>query len=358
MNIHSLGWDTYVTNTGADTSAFSNVAIGRVIAENKNNWIVSTDQGECQAIISRNFTLKNPVPKAGDWVTYQQIENDNAKLRITSVLPRFSTLSRSNPSPEAKSQDQILAVNVDIACIVQGLDANFNENRLERYLVMIQQGGAKPGIILNKTDLAQDIASVRESMQKRFNHIPVFFISAQTGQGIRELAESFVPGKTMAFLGSSGVGKSTLLNALLGSNTQTTAAVREQDSRGRHTTTRRELFILPHGSMVIDTPGMRELQISADTENVKDVFARINALAKQCEFPDCDHEHSKGCVILKAVETGELNTESYKSFIKLRREAEFNESKDRVAYQQTKKQFWKSINKFQKLRIKLEDKEL
>ena len=361
MSIRSLGWERYVANSNADANAFTGKTIGRVTAENKTNWIVGTDEGEHTAVILRNFTRANPVPKTGDWVAYDPIENDKGKILITAVLPRFSTLSRitpkANPNPDAPDISQIIAVNVDTAFIIQGLDNNFNEKRIERYLVMVRQGNAKPAIILNKTDLAQNIDATKQAMSERFPDVPVFFISATTGQGTETLAHAIEPEETVTFLGSSGVGKSTLLNALLGADIQSTGAVREQDSRGRHTTTRRELFVLPSGGIVIDTPGMRELQISADTEQVEGVFNTINALAQQCRFPDCDHERSQGCAIRNAVARGDISEETYKSFIKLRREAEFNESKDSVQYQQAKKQFWKTVHKSLKLRNEFEHKD-
>ena len=361
MSIQSLGWDRYLARSKADAKDFDTSSIGRVTAENKNNWIVGTNAGERLAVILRNFTLANPIPKVGDWVIFNEVENDKEKILITKVLPRFSTLSRITPKTHqgiaAPDIDQIIGVNIDTAFIVQGLDANFNENRIERYMVMIRQGNASPAVILNKTDLAQNPDEVRRSMEKRFPDVPVFFMSATTGQGVAELANTITPGQTVTFLGSSGVGKSTLLNALLGSEIQATGEVREKDSHGRHTTTRRELFVLPGKGIVIDTPGMRELQISADTSAVESVFSRINALARLCKFPDCDHEHSKGCAVLKAIETGELPEESYRSFIKLKREAKFNESKDSVQYQQEKKQFWKTVHKSLKLRNEFEHRE-
>ena len=361
MSTQSLGWERYLINAGADAKTFAQQAVGRVTAENKNNWIVGTDSGEYIAVILRNFAPANPIPKAGDWITFSKVENDKEKILITAVLPRFSTLSRitpkANPNPDAPDVKQILAVNVDTAFVVQGLDANFNPNRIERYLVMIRQGGTKPAIILNKTDIAQNMDAVKQAMRERFSGVPIFFISATTGRGTQELARAIAPGETVTFLGSSGVGKSTLLNALLGADIQATGAVRDKDSKGKHTTTRRELFVLPNGGIVIDTPGMRELQISADTGQVADTFGQIDRLARQCRFSDCDHEQSKGCAIRDAVARGDVPEALYKSFIKLRREAEFNESKDSVQYQQTKKQFWKSIHKSLKLKNDFDHKE-
>ncbi len=348
-----FGWENYKkrifaqADVAAGLSLPEQTQLARVTAENRGNWTIGTVSGELLGVILRNFTRSNLLPKVGDWVVYKSLP-DKERVLIEKVLPRFSQLSRKDPKPGEAVEEQVLAVNVDKVFLVQGLDNNFNLNRLERYLVAVQQAGAEPAIVLNKTDAAQGLDDLKQEAGERLPGIKIFFVSAKTGAGMKELKDSLGLGETVVFLGSSGVGKSTLINWLLSSLVQETKEVRGKDSKGRHTTTRREMFILPGGGIVIDTPGMRELQLWAGKEAVTETFEDIRKLIRNCRFADCTHgDKAKGCAVRQALENGELAEERYNSFIKLLKETEFQDNKENPVYQKGKKEFWKKINKQQ-----------
>jgi ribosome biogenesis GTPase len=248
--------------------------------------------------------------------------------------------------------------------LVQGLDNNFNFNRLERYLTMVRDGNVEPVIVFNKTDAADNLDSLMGLARDRFKNTKTFFVSAKTDEGMKNIKNAIRAGETVVFLGSSGVGKSTIINRLSETILQATGEVREKDSKGRHTTSRREMFILPaisaesgreRGGIVIDTPGMRELQVLVSQESVDDVFEDFEKLGKGCRFTDCDHETSKDCAILAKLKTGEIVSERYKSFLKLRREARFIGSKGDPEQERAKRSFWKKVNKSLKTRGKSEE---
>lgn len=352
--LNNFGWKNYKRRIDAVLSWPKNAQLARVTTENRGNWVLGTAQGEIFGVILRNFTRDNLLPKVGDWVVYKDLQ-DKERVLIEKVLPRFSQLSRKYPKPGEALEEQILAVNVDKVFLVQSLDNNFNLNRLERYLVAVQQAGAEPAIVLNKTDVAKGLEGLMQEASERLPGIKIFFVSAKTSAGMKELEDSIASGETAAFLGSSGVGKSTLINRFLSSAIQKTKEVRDEDSKGRHTTTRREMFVLPSGGIVIDTPGMRELQILAGEEAVIDAFADIREFTRSCRFFNCTHsEKAKDCAVRQALESGKLSRERYNSFIKLLKETEFQENKDNPAYQKGKKEFWKKINKEQNKKYKYE----
>ena len=343
--LNNLGWENYKRRVGVALSLPKQAQLARVTVENRGNWVLGTAQSEIFGIILRNFTRDNLLPKVGDWVAYKDLQ-DKERVLIEKVLPRFSQLSRKDPKSGEAIAEQILAVNVDKVFLVQSLDNNFNLNRLERYLVAVQQAGAEPAIVLNKADIAEGLEDLRRKSNARLPGVKIFFVSAKTGAGMKKLEDSIAPGETVVFLGSSGVGKSTLINRFLSFAIQETKEVRGKDSKGRHTTTRREMFVLPNGGIVIDTPGMRELQILAGEEAVVDAFADIRELTLRCRFLNCTHsEKSKDCVVRQALASGKLAKERYNSFIKLLKETEFQENKDSPAYQKGKKEFWEKVKK-------------
>ncbi|KKT86475.1 MAG: hypothetical protein UW85_C0001G0023 [Parcubacteria group bacterium GW2011_GWA1_Parcubacteria_45_10] len=345
------GFENYKNKIGGELGVKEEL-IGRVAVENRKNWILYTAFGEVEGIILKSFSRKSAMPKTGDWVLFKKLKGEK-KVLLEKVLPRFSKISRKDPKPGQAIEEQVIAANIDKAFLVQGLDNNFNLNRLERYLVAVRDGGVEPVVVFNKLDLnAGD--SVLRKIKTRLAKEKVVLTSAKTGAGLKELAGLMKPGETAVFIGSSGVGKSSIINRFLKETVLPTKEVRGKDSKGRHTTTKRELFVLPEGFLVIDTPGMRELQILASLDSVSDFFEEIEKMSSNCQFSDCDHQSSKGCAILKAVENKELSFERYKSWLKLKSEARFVEQKKSLDYQREKKQFWKKVNKDFKTKEKLE----
>lgn len=258
---------------------------------------------------------------------------------IVEVLPRRSKLSRKKPGKE--NCEQTLAANIDICFVVSGLDRDYNPRRFERYLILVFESQARPVIILNKADLRMDIAAVVARTEQVAPGVPVLAMSALEGWGIEALLRQIVRGETAALIGSSGAGKSTIMNRLLGEDRQQVSEVRASDRKGRHTTTRRELFLLPDGWLLIDLPGLRELQLWADPEQIDQTFADIAELAAQCRFRDCTHREEPGCAVrVASVDPGRLA-----SFHKLGRElAYLDRQSDGHLARETKRR-WKSVHK-------------
>ena len=254
----------------------------------------------------------------GDWVA---VRSDQDRAGIHAVLPRTSAFVR--PATGETSEEQILAANVDTALLVAGLDHDFNPRRIERYVASAWESGAQPVLVLNKADIVSDLDEWVARAAAIAPGVPVVALSAQTGVGLEQLASWVGPGRTVVLLGSSGVGKSTLVNALLGENRQATGEVRADDSRGRHTTTARELLVLPGGGVLIDTPGIRALKLAAGEESMAGAFADIESLAAACRFRDCRHEGEPGCAVTAAVATGTLDRARLLSWYKLEREAKW-----------------------------------
>ena len=301
---------------------------GRISVENREQYLVLTAEGEVSAAVTGKllYTVDAPsdLPKVGDWVVITLYEPEQ-KAVIHAVLPRQSRLSRKTAN--RKSEEQIIVANIDMIFVVQSLDHNFNLSRLERYLVQVRDGGAQPVIILNKADLCPEPAEKIGQVRAIAPDATILSTSAKTEDGVAAVQAFLRPGLTYAFVGSSGVGKSTLINRLIGANTLKTAAVREKDSKGGHTTTRRELIPLDNGAILIDTPGMRELALWDSGEGLDDTFADILQLAQQCRFADCRHISETGCAVREAVEQGALSAERYKNYTKLLRETAYLDSK-------------------------------
>lgn len=294
-------------------------SIGRVISIKGFKYYLMTKNNDLETELSGKLlygTEPEDLPKVGDWVTFLDYGESGY---IISVLPRVNALARKNPGN--KAERQILATNIDYALIVQGLDRDFNLMRLERYLTQISACKIDPIIVLNKVDLTENREVHREEICKLRRDCPIFFCSTVTGEGIENLRGTLEPFKTYIMVGSSGVGKSSLMNALMGTDMQRIRAVSSFNFKGTHTTTSRDLFKLPGGSLLIDTPGMREFGLTDDDgdENIN-LFPAIEAFAQACRYSDCQHIHDSGCAVIAAVRTGNLDNQVYESYLKLIKE--------------------------------------
>ena len=319
----------------------------RVVAAHRASWIIATHAGEREAVIAGRLRHEAlgpaDLPAVGDWVVAAVEPDHHGPTVIRAILAR-RTVFRRGAEDGHTIDEQVLAANVDVAIVVAGLDGDFNLRRLERYLAVAYAGGATPVVVLNKTDVAADLAGLRAAAVSVAPGTEGHAISALTGDGVAGLASRHLgPGRTAVVLGSSGVGKSTLVNALLGHEHLRTQAVRRDDSRGRHTTTHRELVHLPGGALLIDTPGIRSLGVAGAAVGLDPAFSDITDLAAQCRFTDCGHDREPGCAIRAALDEGRLSHDRLMSHRKLVREAaHVARSGDRLL-REAERRRWKAI---------------
>ena len=298
--------------------------IGRVITEHKERYIVRTNKGEFEAEITGNirFTAENrsDYPAVGDWVVVKVYESVLAIIH--EILPRKSVLERQ--AAGKMGEKQVIAANIDYAFIVQSADRDFNINRIERYLTICHSAGIEPIIILSKTDLVleTELNDLLAEINSRIKNVEVIPVSNQTRSGYDKFESRLVKGKTYCFLGSSGVGKSTLINNLSGRKIMKTAPLSTSTKKGKHTTDHRELIVLENGSILIDNPGMREVGIADDNGGLETTFDMITRLSANCMFTDCTHTNEKGCAVIEAVEKGLISLASYENYLKMEREKE------------------------------------
>ena len=325
------------------------LGIGRVVAEHKERYLVRTMQGEVEAEISgtMRFTAKDreAFPAVGDWVALTTHDLDTAVIH--DILPRFSTLKRQAVGQFGAVQ--IIATNIDYAFLVQAADRDFNINRLERYLTLCYSSNVKPLIVLTKTDLIEEpqINALIDRIKTRIKNVPIIPISSETKQGYETIEGMIERGKTYCMLGSSGVGKSTLVNNLSGKALMKTAATSQSTNKGKHVTSHRELILLENGGILIDNPGMREVGI-ADTESgLETTFNSIVSLADNCRFKDCTHTVEKGCAVLEAIEKGTLDKASYENYLAMQKEKTYFESTVEEKRQKDK-DFGKMIKRYKK----------
>lgn len=326
MDLRKLGWDDYFEKIFSPLKS-SGYSVGRVTIENRERYQVATEIGECPAEVTGKFMFSADssaeFPKVGDWVAVTLFESEQ-KAIIHEVLPRKTKFSRKVAGNTF--EEQVIAANLDVIFIVQSLDENYNLRRLERYLVMVHENRVAPVVVLNKTDLCPEFAERATAVRNRMPELLVVSVSAKSNFGIDVLKSLIRDGLTVAFIGSSGVGKSSLINRLIGEEVLKTTEVREADSRGRHTTTRRQLIVLPDGGCLIDTPGMRELQLWHAEEGLDETFSDIDRLAANCHFSDCTHTSEIKCAVLAAVASGELPEGRYQNYLKMRKELAHLES--------------------------------
>lgn len=328
--------------------------LGRVALEHKRMYRVWTENGEPLCEVSGKFTYtasgREDYPAVGDWVVLQERINEN-RGTIHAILPRSSKFSRK--SAGRVTEEQIVASNVDTIFLVNSLNEDLNLRRIERYLLLTWESGANPVIILSKSDLCENIDAKMAEVESIALGVPIIAISAFNNSGIEKVEEFLKPGKTIALLGSSGVGKSTITNHLLGKEKQTVQEIRESDDKGKHTTTHREMILLPNGAILIDTPGMRELQLWESNDGVSESFSDVEQLTEICRFRDCKHEKEPGCAVHRAIEMGELSKERLNSYKKLLKELAYLDRKvDKKALSDEKKH-WKNISKQMKHNSKI-----
>jgi ribosome biogenesis GTPase len=339
MGLTKLGW-----NAERDAEFAPHLAKGlipaRVAVEDKHFYRVWTAEAELTAQVTGKFIHESRrdhsvLPKVGDWVAIKLVPNEE-KAMIQAILPRRTRISRKMTGRDAA--EQILATNIETVFLVTAADPSFNAARLERMLVMAHDSGARPVVILNKIDLCDDLDAKLAEAARVAGDALVLAACALTGRGVKKLAALIKPGDTVVFIGTSGVGKSSLINRLYGEDIQATVEVRVNDAKGRHTTSWREMIFLPQGGVVIDTPGMREFHIWAAGEGAKETFPEIETLAAGCHFRDCTHTQEKDCAVLAALAAGTLPRERHESFLKLQLEISFlREAEKQASWQNRRK---------------------
>ena len=344
-DLQTLGWNEFFEGAFAPykTAGFT---VGRVTEEHRGAYKVFTESEELLAEITGRIrheaTGRADYPAVGDWVVLEKLPNEK-RASIQVVLPRRSKFSRKAAGKNV--DEQIVATNIDTVFLVQSLNQDYSLRRLERYLVVAFESGASPVIILNKADLCDDAEEKKLEVEAIASGVPVHLISAKFEKGIEQLQEYLQIGRTIAFLGSSGVGKSTLINRLLGADRQKIKEVREGDDKGRHTTTYRELIVLESGGLLIDTPGMRELQLWEAGDGMTDNFSDIEEFAGQCQFNDCKHEREPNCAVKAALASGELKAERFENYKKMQKELEFLASQQDKKLELERKEKWKKIHR-------------
>ncbi|MEQ4486102.1 ribosome small subunit-dependent GTPase A [Cohnella silvisoli] len=320
--IQTYGWNTYWYSILAEQNPdIQHLPPARVIAQFSHSYKLMTESGEHSAGVTGKFEFnaakRGDYPAVGDWVMVEMLPNESRSV-IHAVLPRRTSMVRKVAGNVI--EDQIIGANMDYLFIVNALNQDFNIRKIERYLIAAWESGANPVVLLTKADLCEQPTKFASEVENIAPGVPVHFISALLNQGKEQLQPYLQPGITIAITGSSGVGKSTLLNWLAEADTQKVQGIRENDARGRHTTTHRELFLLHNGALIMDTPGMRELQLWESQDGWQHAFADIEQLAESCRYRDCRHDADQGCSVVEAVNTGELDPKRLANYKKTARE--------------------------------------
>ena len=341
MTLESLGWNDQFAEAFAPFKE-QGLVPARVAVQHRGGYVVLTEDGELEAEAARRQVRSGELAGVGDWVALRLLPEGQAI--VEEVLPRRTAFTRKETMD--RTGEQIVAANVDTVFLVSALGQDLNLRRIERYLTAAWDSGAQPVIVLTKADLHPTaVPEAVADVESIAFGVPVHAVSNVTGEGLEALDTYLGAGRTVALLGSSGVGKSTLVNSLLGEERMATAEVREDDERGRHTTTHRELVPLPGGALLLDTPGMRELQLYADEEALDTAFADVAELAAECRFSDCTHEHEPGCAVQAALEDGRLAPERWESYRKLQAEIRSLEIRQDKRLQSEQRKRWRQFSR-------------
>ncbi len=352
--LEALGWNPVLENSFLKMNQ-PELAPARISGKNRNSFQVMGEFGEGIADLPGRVSYEGTqIPVVGDWVGVRTNKSGQNK-EIETVLPRKSKISRQVSGGRDRysggtTAEQVIAANIDTVFIAGSLDGsrNLNRSKIERYLIVARAGGAAPVIILNKTDLCLDVQGQIDAVQPLAPSVPVLAISATHTAGLEKLKQYLTKGSTAVFLGPSGVGKSSIINALLGVERLMVGEVRETDFRGRHTTTGQELLLLPGGGCVIDTPGMREIQLWVDEADLAGAFPDIELLAQGCRFRDCTHSAEPGCAVIKAIDDGILEARRLENYRKLGKEMRYLEARQNDLGKVEEKKKWKKISQWQK----------
>jgi len=337
MFLEKLGADARVAGLFRP-HAGEGIELGRVSFASHEQYRIYLENGECDGAGTGRLRWSDDLPAVGDWVVAQRVDPHLAL--IEAVLPRRTKFSRRASGRDVA--EQVLAANIDLAVIVAGLDGDFNLRRIERYLVLVREGGAGPVIVLNKADLCNSVQDNIDAVSRIAGGAPVLALSARTN--VEPLA-NIIDSRTLALFGSSGAGKSTITNGLLRETRQPIGPVRLDDSRGRHTTTSRMLMPLPAGGAIIDNPGLRELQLWASEDSLNQTFDEISSLAEGCKFPDCGHTVEPGCAVREALENGTIEPLRWQGYCKLQKELRYQLLQQDVHARNAERKRWKAIEK-------------
>jgi ribosome biogenesis GTPase len=341
--LKQLGWTT--EHTQAFSKYTGPYVPGRVACRQKTVWDIFTDGGAVTAGISGALKKLGRFPAVGDFIVLLH-QPEAGSSTIVDILPQKSVFTRGTAGKEGT--DQVIAANIDIVFIVTAAGHDLNARRIERYLTIAHASGAQPVIVINKSDLTDDPAVLTDEIVPVASGIPVIPVSAIRGDGFTRLEPFLTPGTTIVLIGSSGVGKSTLINRLLDRPLQETSGIRDYDGKGRHTTTVRQLFILKSGALMIDNPGLREVGMGTASGGIDETFPDIVKLAAGCRFSDCRHEQEPGCAVQEAVKNGTLSSLRFENYHRLVRELAFEQEKADIGLKRSEKKRWKGITKLAK----------